>query len=141
MEISTALLQPVIVLGLWSVVMMVVTIASRVSYMSNLDIAPEEAKHTSDISSKLPSNIRQIGDNYNHLHEQPTVFYAVAIAIALSGHGEGVQVQLAWAYVILRIIHSLIQSIYNNVMHRFIVFFISGILIGAMAIIEILNWI
>ena len=141
MEISTALLQPVIVLGLWSVVMMVVTIASRVSYMSNLDIALEEAKHTSDISSKLPSNVRQIGDNYNHLHEQPTVFYAVAIAIALSGHGEGVQVQLAWAYVILRIIHSLIQSIYNNVMHRFIVFFISGILIGAMAIIETLNWI
>ena len=141
MEISTALLQPVIVLGLWSVVMMVVTIASRVSYMSNLDIAPEEAKHTSDISSKLPSNVRQIGDNYNHLHEQPTVFYAVAIAVALSGHGEGVQVLLAWAYVILRIIHSLIQSIYNNVMHRFIVFFISGILIGAMAIIEILNWI
>ena len=141
MEISTALLQPVIVLGLWSVVMMVVTIASRVSYMSNLDIAPEEAKHTSDISSNLPSNVRQIGDNYNHLHEQPTVFYAVAIAVALSGHGEGVQVLLAWAYVILRIIHSLIQSIYNNVMHRFIVFFISGILIGAMAIIEILNWI
>ena len=141
MEISTALIQPVIVLGLWSVVMMVVTIASRLSYMSNLDIAPEEAKHTSDIAPKLPSNIRQIGDNYNHLHEQPTVFYAVAIAIALSGHGEVIQVQLAWAYVILRIIHSLIQSIYNNVMHRFIVFFISGILIGAMAIIEILNWI
>ena len=141
MEISTALLQPVIVLGLWSVVMMVVTIASRVSYMSNLDIAPEEAKHTSDISSKLPSNVRQIGDNYNHLHEQPTVFYAVAIAIALSGHGEGVHVQFSWAYVILRIIHSLIHSIYNNVMHRFIVFFISGIFIGAMAIIEILNWI
>ena len=141
MEISTALLQPVIVLGLWSVVMMVVTISVRVSYMSNLDISPEEAKHTSDVAHKLPSNIRQIGDNYNHLHEQPTVFYAVAIAIALSGHGEGIQVQLAWAYVILRIIHSLIQSIYNNVMHRFIVFFISGILIGAMAIIEILNWI
>ena len=93
MEISTALLQPVIVLGLWSVVMMVVTIASRLSYMSNLDIVPEEAKHTSDIAPKLPSNIRQIGDNYNHLHEQPTVFYAVAIAIALLGHGEGVQVQ------------------------------------------------
>ena len=118
MEISTALLQPVIVLGLWSVVMMVVTISTRVRYMSNLDIAPEEAKHTSDVAPKLPSNIRQIGDNYNHLHEQPTVFYAVAIAIALSGHGEGIQVQLAWAYVILRIIHSLIQSIYNNVMQR-----------------------
>ena len=141
MEISTALLQPVIVLGLWSVVMMVVTISTRVRYMSNLDIAPEEAKHTSDVAPKLPSNIRQIGDNYNHLHEQPTVFYAVAIAIALSGHGEDLQVQLAWAYVILRIIHSLIQSVYNNVMHRFIVFFISGIFIGAMAIIEILNWI
>lgn len=141
MEISTALLQPVIVLGLWSVVMMVVTVSARVRYMSNLDFAPEEAKHTSDVAAKLPSNIRQIGDNYNHLHEQPTVFYAIAIAIALSGHGEGIQVQLAWTYVILRIIHSLIQSIYNNVMHRFIVFFISGILIGAMAIIEVLNWI
>lgn len=141
MEISTALLQPVIVLGLWSVVMMVVTIFARVRYMSNLDIAPDAAKHTADVVSKLPSNIRQIGDNYNHLHEQPTAFYAVAIAIALSGHGDGIQVQLAWAYVVLRIIHSLIQSIYNNVMHRFITFFGSGILIGAMAIIEILNWI
>jgi hypothetical protein len=102
-------------------------------------LLPKRVK--ADVASKLPSNIRQIGDNYNHLHEQPTAFYAVAIAIALSGHGDGIQVQLAWAYVVLRIIHSLIQSIYNNVMHRFITFFVSGILIGAMAIIEILNWI
>ena len=50
MEISTALLQPVIVLGLWSVVMMVVTIFARVRYMSNLDIAPEAAKHTADVA-------------------------------------------------------------------------------------------
>ena len=55
MEISTALLRPVIVLGLWSVVMMVVTISMRVKYMSNLDIAPEEAKHTSCLLYTSPS--------------------------------------------------------------------------------------
>lgn len=141
MEINTALLQPVIVLGLWSVVMMVAMMAVRIGHMSNVEISAEDAKHTSDLARKLPSRIRQVGDNYNHLHEQPTVFYALALAIAVSGHADALQVQLAWAYVGLRIAHSLIQSLYNNVTHRAVVFFVSGLILGAMAIVEISNWV
>ena len=68
-----------------------------------------------------------VADNYNHLHEQPTVFYAIAISLALLGFGDGLNATIAWAYVALRIVHSLIQVLVNRVIVRFAVFALSGV--------------
>ena len=132
-----ALLTPVLILIIWTFIIFLIMAFGRVSFMNN----PQDAADSKDYKNQLPAWVNRTADNYNHLFEQPVAFYAVTLSIALINNFNILVVQLAWAYVILRIIHSLIQSIYNNVMHRFIVFFISGILIGAMAIIEILNWI
>ncbi len=63
-----------------------------------------------------------MADNYNHLHEQPTLFYAVALAAQLAGAADGVAVALAWAYVALRIVHSFVQATENVIPLRFAVF-------------------
>jgi hypothetical protein len=60
--------------------------------------------------------------NYDHLMEQPTVFYAVAISLALMGFGEDINLWLAWTYVAFRVLHSLIQVTTNVVRWRFLAF-------------------
>jgi hypothetical protein len=70
--------------------------------------------------------------NYNHLMEQPTLFYAVAISLALLGGGDAwINVLLAWLYVGFRVVHSLIQATVNVVRWRFLVFALASLcLIG-----------
>jgi hypothetical protein len=66
--------------------------------------------------------------------EQPTLFYAVALTLAVVGQGGGLNAGLAWAYVALRIIHSLIQATVNAVTVRFAVFVASAVVLLALAI-------
>ena len=86
----------------------------------------------------LPSEVARIADNYNHLFEQPTLFYAIAISIAVLGHGDQTAVTCAWSFVILRVVHSLIQSTVNLVMLRFSVFALSWVALLVMTIREAL---
>src|SRR5262245_1556962 len=67
----------------------------------------------------LPSRVRWKADNYNHLMEQPTIFYAVALSLAVLGQGSGLNLVLAWAYVALRLVHSLVQTLINKIEVRF----------------------
>jgi hypothetical protein len=79
----------------------------------------------------LPASVRWKADNYNHLMEQPTVFYAVALSLALLGQGDGINLTLAWAYVGIRVVHSLLQALINKIELRFVLFALSSlVLIG-----------
>ena len=118
-----AILQPVMALGLWTGVMMIWMFATRVPAFNKAGIDPQSAAHPKDVS--LPSEVARISDNYNHLFEQPTLFYAITIAIAVLGHVDQTAVTCAWTFVILRVLHSLVQSTVNIVMLRFSVFLLS----------------
>ncbi len=63
-----------------------------------------------------------VADNYNHLMEQPTIFYATALALAVLGESGSLVVGLAWGYTGLRIAHSLVQILSNRVLIRFALF-------------------
>lgn len=78
--------------------------------------------------------MRWKADNYNHLMEQPTIFYAVALALAVAGQGYGFNALLAWLYVILRVIHSFIQATVNHIMARFFVFAASSFVLLALTV-------
>jgi len=82
----------------------------------------------------LPPEVMWVSDNYNHLMEQPTIFYATALAAQIAGQGDPTNVGLAWTYVVLRVVHSLIQCTVNLVMVRFTVFTLSTIALAVMAI-------
>jgi hypothetical protein len=84
--------------------------------------------------NQLPAEVRWKADNYNHLMEQPTIFYAVAIVLAIMGVGDGVNLWLAWTYVGMRVIHSLVQSMVNIIELRFALFFISSLVLIALII-------
>ena len=82
----------------------------------------------------LPPEVQWKAHNYNHLHEAPTVFYAVAIVLAIVGWGDGLNADLGWAYVALRVIHSLVQATVNKIMVRFAVFALSSLVLLALVI-------
>jgi hypothetical protein len=82
----------------------------------------------------LPPEVARVADNYNHLHEQPTLFYALALAAQLGGAADGTNVALAWGYVASRIVHSLIQATRNVIPLRFAVFAAGSLLLMALLV-------
>jgi hypothetical protein len=86
---------------------------------------------TRGLDGIIPDKANWPAHNYSHLMEQPTIFYAIVIALVLMGFDHPINVYLAWAYVVLRIVHSLIQATVNIVIIRFAVFTLSSLcLIG-----------
>ena len=75
---ATAILQPVIAMGLLTLVMTAWMFAIRIPAISKAGMDPQDARDTSHLKS-LPPEVTQVADNYNHLFEQPTLFYAIAL--------------------------------------------------------------
>lgn len=125
------LVAPVMALVAWSLVIWLWMYVRRLPAMSKAGIRPQEAAFPGGLNG-LPASARQAADNYNHLMEQPTIFYAAALAIQIAGHGDGWAVHLAWAYVILRMLHSLVQVTVNVVSLRFLLFVLSTICLAVM---------
>ncbi|WP_262695820.1 MAPEG family protein [Kordiimonas aquimaris] len=78
-------------------------------------------------ASKLPMPARFAAENYNHQFEAPVLFYVLCLTAMITGLGNELSIQLAWAYVGLRVLHSIIHCTYNRVMHRFYVFALSNL--------------
>ena len=124
------ILQPVTVLAAWTMVMWVWMYVTRLPAMAKvpgLDAKTKVGGTGADLDKVIPGKVQWIAHNYNHLHEQPTVFYAIALSLAFMGAGDGFNAQIAWAYVILRIMHSLFQALVNRVIVRFGIFVLASI--------------
>ena len=128
------ILAPLLALVLWSFVMWGWLYATRISAITKLKIIYDPQRPSSEFMANLPAEVRWKADNYNNLMEQPTLFYAVALALALVGAGGGLNDMLAWTYVALRIVHSLIQATVNLIMPRFTVFMLGSIVLLALTI-------
>lgn len=127
-------LLPVLALIVWTLIMLIWMYATRIPAMQKAGINPDDARHPGhSYSESFPASTRSIADNYNHLHEQPTVFYALVFFAALTGGSDNIFTWLAWAYVILRIIHSFVQALSPKVTQRFLVFSLSALVLMVMA--------
>ena len=129
---NQAILTPVLILILWSLVMWGWMYATRIPAFQKAGINAAKMKEKSEMDV-LPRSVRQIADNYNHLHEQPVIFYALVFYSVLAGTSSDTLVWAAWAYVALRILHSLIQALWNFIPVRFAVFVISTLALIYMA--------
>ena len=124
-----AILTPVFVLILWTFTIFLLMAYGRVRFTKN----PQDAAHTKDLRGSLPDWVERTSDNYNHLFEQPVAFYVITMCIALINNFDPFMIQLAWAFVILRIIHSLVQLTFNLVLLRFVIFAAGWLIIACMA--------
>ena len=72
--------------------------------------------------------------NYNHLMEQPTIFYAIAITLALMDMDGGINYWLAWGYVGFRVLHSLVQATVNVIAYRLPIFLLATLCLGGLTV-------
>jgi hypothetical protein len=122
---QTAILGPVVGLVIWSFVMWAWLYATRIPAMIRLKLVYDPNQPNEAFTGSFPPPVRWKADNYNHLMEQPTLFYAVCLTLAVVGASEGTAIALAWAYVAIRVVHSLVQALVNKVIWRF-GFFMAG---------------
>ena len=133
-----SIMTPVLVLICWTLIMLFWM--GYVRFTKGFKQKPEvlKMKRTQDVQAALPPNVQWAGDNYNHLHEQPTIFYALAIYSHLVGVADPLNVGLAWVYGISRIVHSVVQVTVNAAYIRFGLFMIGSLCLIVMAIRNVL---
>lgn len=121
---SVEILKPVVVLAGWTLVMLGWTLVTRLPAMSakGIRLSRLVGGQGRDADGVLPDRAQWKAHNYNHLLEQPTLFYAVALVLAFIGLGGGLNAAIAWGYVMLRIVHSIVQATFNRVAVRLALF-------------------
>ena len=131
---SSPILAPVTALVLWSFVMWAWLYATRIPAIIKLKITYDPLRPAAEFNDRIPPHVRWKADNYNHLMEQPTLFYAIALTLALLGAGAGLNAVMAWSYVALRVVHSLVQATVNLVTLRFAIFMVASLVLLGVAI-------
>ncbi len=124
----------VIALVLWTIVMGIWLYATRIPALKKHRVVYDPKRPAEEFHAQLPAEVRWKADNYNNLFEQPTLFYAAALTLALLDAGSGFNAGLAWAYVVLRIVHSLVQALINKVMIRFPLYALASLILLIMTI-------
>ncbi|RDE05636.1 MAPEG family protein [Sphingomonas aracearum] len=130
------ILQPVVALIAWTFVMFAWMMVTRFSALSAAGLRLNKMVGTTSAHADkgLPARAQWKAHNYNHLLEQPVLFYAVCGVLALTGTGGGFNLALAWIYVALRIAHSLWQATVNRVSVRFYLFLAATVALAAMTL-------
>ena len=130
------ILAPVVALVIWSLIVLLWAVFTRMPALkaAGIDIAKARGGKPGGLDGVLPDETQWKAHNYNHLMEQPTLFYAVCLTLAVLGAGAGLNATLAWAYVGLRVLHSLIQGTSNIIRYRFLVFALATLVLAALTV-------
>lgn len=124
------LLAPLVALVAWTLVVMAWMAVTRFATFKKMGITlgniPPGSRGV-NLEGKAPDEVQWKSHNYTHLLEQPTIFYAIVLVLALMEMNQPINLYLAWGYVALRILHSLIQCLTNIVKYRFPVFALASL--------------
>ena len=131
---DTSMLRPVVALVLWTFMMWAWMYATRIPAIRRAKMKLDPYAPRGAQMAELPPEVRWKADNYNHLFEQPTLFYAIALTLALLGNASPLDLGLAWTYVAMRVVHSLVQATVNKIEVRFAIFFLSSLVLLTMTI-------
>lgn len=133
---QSSILTPAAVLVAWSLIVMVWMVASRFGAFKTAKIDLKKAPpggRGQDLEGRIPAVANWKSHNYTHLMEQPTLFYATVFILAMSG-ASGLDVRLAWAYVLIRVVHSVWQATVNRVPVRMVLFMLSSVCLMILAL-------
>ncbi len=133
---SRAILVPVVALVAWTLIMLLWMYAKRMPALAKADKSAlsKPGLRGNDLDGVLDDKVQWSAHNYNHLMEQPTIFYAIAISLALLGAGGGISLIFAWLYVGFRVAHSITQATVNLLPIRFMLFIASSLCLFVLTI-------
>lgn len=122
---NLAIFHPVIALAVWTLIVLVLIPVVRVKAARRREIKPDDFRFGE--SASVPGYVSIPNRNFMNLLELPLLFYVVCIVLFVTGGASWMTVYIAWAFVVFRIVHSLIHLSYNNVMHRLAAFALANV--------------
>lgn len=130
------LLGPLVALVAWSLLVLFYLgfVRFRAVKRAGLKVDPKRGGRGQDLDGVLPAQACWPAHNYAHLMEQPTLFYAIVLALVLMGFDHPVNVMLAWTYVGIRIVHSIVQIKFNDLRIRFPLFLLSTLALASLTV-------
>jgi hypothetical protein len=105
----------------------------RIGQMRRERIHPQAVATSAQVAARLTDS--RAADNFRNLFELPVLFYLALAMAAHAGLVDAVVLALAWLFVALRGLHSLIQCTYNKVMHRFYAYVAGALALWALWIV------
>jgi hypothetical protein len=131
------MLAPAAVLVLWTLIVLLWIIPARFGAIAKVEdkskLPAKRGVRGNDLEGLIPDKANWPAHNHTHLHEQPTLFYAVVVILAITGPG-ALDLALAWVYVGLRVLHSLWQITVNTIPVRFGLFLLSSLALIVLAV-------
>jgi hypothetical protein len=131
-NLEITILYPIFAMVLLTAIVWFKMYYIRFSEMKKTGITAKDMRSDNRDLSKL---IIESGANFGNLCEAPILFYLVCVLIILLGVKSSLLVVCAWLYVVLRYIHSFIHTTYNKIIHRFLVYFSSTLVLWFMWVI------
>ena len=124
------IIYPVLSLVMLTFIVAFATGISRVISVRRREVNP---KHYILMTGDTPPDyVQKIGRNFANLLETPILFYLLAALVVALKIDSALMLNLAWLYVGLRLVHTLIHISYNYVIHRFMAFVLSMLTLLAM---------
>ncbi len=128
---------PIIALAFWTFALGIFLLSSRISSVNNGIVTMDYYQVFR--GGEPPVSVLKTTRHWANLYEAPTLFYVVCALILILQIQSIMLVQLAWAYVAIRVVHSIIHLTYNTVYHRMALFLLSQGVLIAMWIILLLK--
>jgi hypothetical protein len=121
---NLAILYPLFALAAWTLLVLLLIPFVRIRSVRRREIGPKDFKYGE--SPAVPPAVSIPNRNYMNLLELPMLFYVVCVVLYVTAGASLLAVYVAWAYVILRVVHSMIHLTYNHVLHRLAAFTLSN---------------
>jgi hypothetical protein len=118
------ILGPLFALAAWTLLVLLLIPFFRVRSVRRREIGPNDFKYGE--SPAVPPDVSIPNRNYMNLLEMPMLFYVVCLVLYVTAGASREAIFVAWAYVGLRVLHSLIHLTYNHVLHRLVAFTLSN---------------
>ena len=135
MDMQTAdLALPMLGMMVLTLLVWVYMFVQRVGFAQSNKLDIEQFKTPADVQTLVPADISGASNNFRNLFELPVIFYAVCLYLMASGQVDSFYANCAWAFLLLRCLHSLIHCSYNRVAHRFGVYILSALVLWVMVV-------
>ena len=127
---SASIFWPAIALVALTFVVMGLMARERLGQLKRNRVHPQAVATSAQMAARMADT--RCADNFRNLFELPVLFYLAVVVAFLTAQGGWLVTGLAWAFVILRVIHSAIHCGYNKVMHRFAAYLVGGMMLLAL---------
>lgn len=134
---NAAILYPIFALALWTGFVLLLIPLARFRSGLRRETNFDDFKYGE--SATVPTKVLIPNRHYMNLLELPVLFYVICLMIFVTGAASPTIVKLAWTYVALRLIHSVIHLSYNKVTHRFLAFVASNLALIALWVLAALQ--